>query len=70
MALNGIERRVHCTHNISIATSRMPIVPQASPRILLVEDTLSLAVVYQQYLIQAGYEVVMAQCGQTALEVL
>ncbi|QFI55585.1 sigma-54-dependent transcriptional regulator [Aeromonas simiae] len=43
---------------------------QANPRILLVEDTLSLAVVYRQSLLQAGYEVTMVHCGQDALAVL
>nr|WP_236663851.1 sigma-54 dependent transcriptional regulator [Aeromonas jandaei] len=37
---------------------------------MLVEDTRSLAVVYEQYLRQDGYEVVLADCGQQALEVL
>ena len=37
------------------------------PRVLLVEDTRSLAVVYEQYLRQEGYEVVLADCGQQAL---
>ncbi|MEM0556789.1 MULTISPECIES: sigma-54-dependent transcriptional regulator [Aeromonas] len=41
-----------------------------APRVLLVEDTRSLAVVYEQYLRQDGYEVVLADCGQQALEVL
>ncbi|MFM5536110.1 sigma-54-dependent transcriptional regulator [Aeromonas veronii] len=36
-------------------------------RVLLVEDTRSLAVVYEQYLRQEGYEVVLADCGQQAL---
>ncbi len=48
----------------------MLAVSQSTSRILLVEDTLSLAVVYQQYLRQEGYEVVMADCGQQALEIL
>ncbi|MBM0489805.1 response regulator [Aeromonas jandaei] len=41
-----------------------------APRVLLVEDTRSLAVVYEQYLRQDGYEAVLADCGQQALEVL
>ncbi|PJG60033.1 sigma-54-dependent transcriptional regulator [Aeromonas cavernicola] len=37
------------------------------PRVLLVEDTQSLAVVYEQYLLQDGYEVLRADRGQQAL---
>ncbi|MGL5974246.1 MAG: response regulator, partial [Aeromonas sobria] len=37
------------------------------PRVLLVEDTRSLAVVYEQYLRLEGYEVLLADCGQQAL---
>ena len=40
---------------------------ESKPRVLLVEDTRSLAVVYEQYLAQDGYEVVLADCGQQAL---
>ncbi|BEE16567.1 sigma-54-dependent Fis family transcriptional regulator [Aeromonas enteropelogenes] len=40
------------------------------PRVLLVEDTRSLAVVYEQYLRQDGYEVLLADCGQQALDQL
>ncbi|MFM4962569.1 sigma-54-dependent transcriptional regulator [Aeromonas bivalvium] len=40
------------------------------PRVLLVEDTRSLAVVYEQYLRQEGYEVMSADCGQRAIELM
>ena len=40
---------------------------ESKPRVLLVEDTRSLAVVYEQYLAQDGYEVQLADCGQQAL---
>lgn len=40
---------------------------ESKPRVLLVEDTRSLAVVYEQYLVQDGYEVQLADCGQQAL---
>ncbi|QSE72797.1 sigma-54-dependent Fis family transcriptional regulator [Aeromonas media] len=40
---------------------------KSKPRVLLVEDTRSLAVVYEQYLVQDGYEVLLADCGQQAL---
>ncbi|WP_421167671.1 sigma-54-dependent transcriptional regulator [Aeromonas dhakensis] len=40
---------------------------ESKPRVLLVEDTRSLAVVYEQYLAQDGYEVLGADCGQQAL---
>ncbi|MBV7438198.1 sigma-54 dependent transcriptional regulator [Aeromonas sp. sif2416] len=40
---------------------------ESKPRVLLVEDTRSLAVVYEQYLAQDGYEVLLADCGQQAL---
>lgn len=40
---------------------------ESKPRVLLVEDTRSLAVVYEQYLVQDGYEVLLADCGQQAL---
>ncbi|MEZ6929790.1 sigma-54-dependent transcriptional regulator [Aeromonas sp. S16(2024)] len=40
---------------------------ESKPRVLLVEDTRSLAVVYEQYLVQDGYDVVLADCGQQAL---
>ncbi|MCV3274603.1 sigma-54-dependent transcriptional regulator [Aeromonas hydrophila] len=40
---------------------------ESKPRVLLVEDTRSLAVVYEQYLAQDGYEVLRADCGQQAL---
>ena len=33
---------------------------ESKPRVLLVEDTRSLAVVYEQYLAQDGYEVLRA----------
>ncbi|MFQ2740133.1 sigma-54-dependent transcriptional regulator [Aeromonas caviae] len=39
---------------------------ESKPRVLLVEDTRSLAVVYEQYLAQDGYEVQL-DCGQQAL---
>ncbi|HHQ4629106.1 sigma-54-dependent transcriptional regulator [Aeromonas hydrophila] len=40
---------------------------ESKPRVLLVEDTRSLAVVYEQYLAQDGYEVLRADCGQQGL---
>ena len=40
---------------------------ESKPRVLLVEDTRSLAVVYEQYLVQDGYDVLLADCGQQAL---
>lgn len=45
----------------------MDLVAESKPRVLLVEDTRSLAVVYEQYLAQDGYEVQLADCGQQAL---
>ncbi len=45
----------------------MDLVAESKPRVLLVEDTRSLAVVYEQYLVQDGYEVLLADCGQQAL---
>ncbi len=45
----------------------MDLVAESKPRVLLVEDTRSLAVVYEQYLVQDGYDVVLADCGQQAL---
>jgi two-component system repressor protein LuxO len=45
----------------------MDPVAESKPRVLLVEDTRSLAVVYEQYLAQDGYEVLLADCGQQAL---
>lgn len=40
---------------------------KSKPRVLLVEDTRSLAVVYEQYLVQDGYDVLLVDCGQQAL---
>jgi two-component system, repressor protein LuxO len=45
-------------------------VAENKPRVLLVEDTRSLAVVYEQYLRQEGYEVTSADCGLRAIELL
>lgn len=45
----------------------MDPVAESKPRVLLVEDTRSLAVVYEQYLAQDGYEVLLADCGKQAL---
>ena len=45
----------------------MDLVAESKPRVLLVEDTRSLAVVYEQYLVQDGYDVLLADCGQQAL---
>ena len=45
----------------------MGLVAESKPRVLLVEDTRSLAVVYEQYLVQDGYDVLLADCGQQAL---